>query len=62
MPDVAVEQTMAGHMRMNWLGRGHSPTPYGIIGFIGRIPYGPPATAKLSIGDQFWQIGVTGHF
>lgn len=41
---------------------GFAPTPYGIIGFIGRIPYGPPATAKLTIGDRFWQIGVTGHF
>ena len=41
---------------------GYAATPYGILGFIGRIPYGPPATAKLSIGDQFWQIGVTGHF
>ena len=41
---------------------GFSPTPYGIIGFIGRIPNGPPATAKLSVGDQFWQIGVTAHF
>lgn len=41
---------------------GFAPTPYGILGFIGRIPNGPPATAKIGVGDQFLQLGVTAHF
>lgn len=41
---------------------GFAPTPYGILGFIGRIPNGPPATAKVSVGDEFFQVGVTAHF
>jgi len=29
MPDVAKEQTILNHVRVNWLAKGHGPTPYG---------------------------------
>lgn len=47
MPDVAVEQTMAGHMRLNWLGRGHSPTPYGMAHWDLHFMQGTPADTDL---------------